>query len=75
VDPQVIRLRSAVYVPGYGKGIAGDTGGLINGRHVDLGYDVENITWHYEWGYVYLLTPVPSSSQIPWILPDSPRER
>jgi resuscitation-promoting factor RpfB len=75
VDPQVIRLRSAVYVPGYGKGVAGDTGGLIKGRHVDLGYDEGKVTWHYEWGYVYLLTPVPSPSQIPWILPDSPRER
>lgn len=75
VDPQVIRLRSAVYVPGYGKGVAGDTGGLIKGRHIDLGYDVGNLTWHYEWGYVYLLTPVPSPSLIPWVLPDSPRER
>jgi uncharacterized protein YabE (DUF348 family) len=75
VDPQVIRLRSPVYVPGYGKAVAGDTGGLIKGRHIDLGYDVGNVTWHYDWGYVYLLTPVPSSKQIPWVLPDSPRER
>jgi len=75
VDPQVVRLRSAVYVPGYGRGIAGDTGGLIKGRHIDLGYDVGGMIWHYEWGYVYLLTPVPPRSQIPWVLPDSPRER
>ena len=75
VDPRVIRLRSNLYVPGYGPGIAGDTGGLIKGRHIDLGYEVDGLVWHYEWGYVYVLTPVPSSGSISWILPDYPRER
>lgn len=75
VDPRVIRLRSNLYVPGYGPGVAGDTGGLIKGRHIDLGYDEGGLVWHYEWGYVYVLTPVPPPSNIPWILPDYPRER
>lgn len=75
VDPRVIRLRSNLYVPGYGPGIAGDTGGLIKGRHIDLGYDEGSLVWHYEWGYVYVLTPVPPASNISYILPDYPRER
>jgi uncharacterized protein YabE (DUF348 family) len=75
VDPRVIRLRSSLYVPGYGPGIAGDTGGLIKGRHIDLGYEQDGLVWHYEWGYVYLLTPVPPPSSISYILPDYPRER
>jgi uncharacterized protein YabE (DUF348 family) len=36
VDPSVIPLGSHVYVPGYGYAIAADTGGMINGRHIDL---------------------------------------
>jgi uncharacterized protein YabE (DUF348 family) len=72
-DPRVIPLRSSLYVPGYGPAIAGDTGGLIKGRHIDLGYEVGSMMWHFEWGYVYLLTPVPSASQINYILPDFPQ--
>jgi 3D (Asp-Asp-Asp) domain-containing protein len=75
VDPRVIRLLSELYVPGYGRGTAADTGGMIKGRHIDLGYDVDNFVMHYRWGYVYVLTPVPSANRIRWILPDFPRER
>jgi len=39
VDPKVIPLMSQVYVPDYGQAVAGDTGGSIVGRHIDLGYD------------------------------------
>ena len=39
VDPSVIPLGTHVYVPGYGYAIASDTGGMINGRHVDLCFD------------------------------------
>jgi 3D (Asp-Asp-Asp) domain-containing protein len=60
VDPRVIHLRSNVYVPGYGVGIAGDTGGAIKGRRIDLGYDDDNLILWYRWVDVYLLTPVPS---------------
>ena len=59
VDPRVINLRSQVYVPGYGVGIAGDTGSAIKGRRIDLGYDDSNLILWYRWVDVYLLTPVP----------------
>ncbi len=61
VDPSVIRLGSQVYVPGYGIGLAGDTGGAIGGRRIDLGYDDSNLELWYRWVDVYLLTPVPST--------------
>ena len=59
VDPRVINLRSEVYVPNYGIGIAGDTGGAIKGQRIDLGYDDDNLVLWYRWVDVYLLTPVP----------------
>ena len=59
VDPNVISLRTEVYVPGYGIGFAGDTGGAIRGRRIDLGYDDGNLELWYKWVDVYLLTPVP----------------
>ncbi|WP_035511125.1 LysM peptidoglycan-binding and 3D domain-containing protein [Halobacillus karajensis] len=36
VDPNVIPLGSEVYVEGYGKAIAGDVGGSINGNRIDV---------------------------------------
>lgn len=36
VDPKVIPLGSKVYVPGYGTAIAGDTGGAIKGKKIDV---------------------------------------
>ncbi len=60
VDPRVINLRSEVYVPNYGIGIAGDTGGAIKGQRIDLGYDDDNLVLWYRWVDVYLLTPVPT---------------
>ena len=59
VDPDIIPLRAEVYVPGYGIGFAGDTGGAIYGRRIDLGYDDDNLVLWYKWVDVYLLTPVP----------------
>ena len=60
VDPRLISLRTNVYVPGYGMGIACDTGGAIIGKRIDLGYDDDNLKLWYRWVDVYLLTPVPS---------------
>jgi uncharacterized protein YabE (DUF348 family) len=60
VDPRYVTLRTQVYVPGYGVGLAGDTGGAIKGRRIDLGYDDDNLVLWYRWVDVYLLTPVPS---------------
>ncbi len=68
VDPRVVNLRSNVYVPGYGVGIAGDTGGSIKGRRIDLGYDDDNLELWYRWVDVYLLTPVPPTHQINYLL-------
>ncbi|HEY4599879.1 MAG TPA: ubiquitin-like domain-containing protein [Cerasibacillus sp.] len=36
VDPSIIPLGSTVWVQGYGKAIAGDTGGSIRGHRIDL---------------------------------------
>ena len=69
VDPRVISLRTNVYVPGYGIGIAGDTGGAIKGRRIDLGYDDDNLVLWYRWVDVYLLTPVPPADQINYVIP------
>lgn len=69
VDPRVIDLGSKVYVPGYGVGLAGDTGGAIKGRRIDLGYDDRNLVHWYRWVDVYLLTPVPPADQIDYTLP------
>jgi uncharacterized protein YabE (DUF348 family) len=75
VDPRVINLRSKMYVPGYGLATAGDTGGRIKGRRIDLGYDEANLILWYKWVDVYLLDPIPPSDQIHWVIPDTPRER
>lgn len=39
VDPRIIPLGSHLYIPGYGRAIAGDTGGAIIGHRVDLAMD------------------------------------
>lgn len=36
VDPKVIKLGTKVYVEGYGYAIAGDTGGAIKGKKIDI---------------------------------------
>lgn len=74
VDPRVINLGSTVYVPGYGVGYVGDTGGAIIGRRIDLGYDDDKLVHWYRWVDVYLLEPVPPPYQIRYILPNWPRE-
>lgn len=69
IDRNVVPFRSDVYVPGYGVGFAGDTGGGVRGRWIDLGYDEEN---YQSWsGYVdvYYLTPVPDPADINYLLP------
>ncbi len=74
VDPDVIRLHTPMYVPGYGFGAAEDTGGLILGMHIDLAFDDDDPSpLHVGWVTIYLLTPVPGD--IPWVLPDYPIER
>jgi cystine transport system substrate-binding protein len=36
VDPSVIPLGSRLTIPGYGEGIAADTGGAVHGAEIDL---------------------------------------
>ena len=38
VDPSVIPMGTRMYIPGYGYGVAADTGGAIVGYTLDLGY-------------------------------------
>ncbi|HLF28752.1 MAG TPA: ubiquitin-like domain-containing protein [Anaerolineae bacterium] len=75
VDPAIIPMRSEMFVPGYGVGMAGDTGGAIIGKHIDLGYDDDNLVIWYRWVDVYLLTPIPPANQIQYTLPNWPVER
>ncbi|MFD2617164.1 3D domain-containing protein [Terrilactibacillus laevilacticus] len=48
VDPSIIPLGTKVYVPGYGTAIAADTGGGINGHHIDIFFNEKSDALH--WG-------------------------
>jgi uncharacterized protein YabE (DUF348 family) len=75
VDPNVIRLHTRMYVPGYGFGAAEDTGGLIVGMRVDLAFDEGDPNSSAPgWITVYLLAPAPPASQITYIMPAYPTE-
>ncbi len=47
VDPRVIPLGTRLYIPGYGYGVAADTGGAIKGDKIDVCFDTraEAIAW------------------------------
>ena len=73
VDPAVVNMQQKLYIPDYGFAIAGDTGGGVKGKHLDLGYsDDDYRAWHW-WTDVYLLWPPPASYAIPYILPNWPQ--
>lgn len=56
VDPSVIPLRTKVYIPGYGVAVAGDTGGAIKGKIIDLGFDdAKTAGWFAHFIDIYLL--------------------
>ena len=47
VDPDVIPLGTRVYVPGYGLGLAADTGGAIIGEKIDLCMEGYEEAWDF----------------------------
>ncbi len=57
VDPDYIPLGTRFYVPGYGECLAADTGGLINGWDVDLGFPMDHTPnpWHTGYVNIYIL--------------------
>jgi uncharacterized protein YabE (DUF348 family) len=68
IDPDIIRYGTRLYVPGYGVGIAADTGGPRSTPYwIDLGYDDDNYVPWSKMADVYLLTPVPDT--IDYLLP------
>lgn len=69
IDPRVVPFRSQVYVPGYGVATAGDTGGGVKGRWIDLGYPEDDFTPWSGYVDVYYLTPVPAPEKINYLLP------
>jgi len=75
IDPTVINLGQRVYVPDYGVALAGDTGGRIKGRRIDLCYDDDNLVPWYRWVDVYVLAPAPPAGEIDWLIPDTPKEK
>ena len=47
VDPRVIRLKTPLYIEGYGYAIAADTGGAIKGKKIDLCFDSYEEAVHF----------------------------
>ena len=47
VDPSVIPLGSKVWVEGYGHAIAGDTGGAIKGKKIDLHVPTKKAAYNF----------------------------
>jgi 3D (Asp-Asp-Asp) domain-containing protein len=57
VDPRVIPLGTRIYIPGYGVGVAEDTGGAVKGNVIDLFFETrdEAIRWGRRNVTVYIL--------------------
>jgi resuscitation-promoting factor RpfB len=69
VDRSVVPFRSWVYVPGYGPGFVGDTGGGVRGRWIDLGYGEDDYRGWSGYVDVYYLAPAPEPNKINYLLP------
>ena len=57
VDPKVIPFGTKLYIPGYGYGVAADTGGAIKGNKIDLCYETraEALNWSIKNITVYVV--------------------
>ncbi|MGE5223242.1 MAG: ubiquitin-like domain-containing protein [Omnitrophica WOR_2 bacterium] len=67
VDTRYIPFFTNLYIPGYGKAVAGDIGSGVQGRWIDLAYSDENYeSWH-QWVTVYFLWPPPDN--VVWYIP------
>lgn len=57
VDPRVIPFGTRIYIPGYGVGVAEDTGGAVKGNVIDLFFETreEAIQWGRRNVTVYIL--------------------
>jgi len=56
VDPTVIPLGTQMYIPGYGYGLAADTGSGIKGNMIDLGYGADDVKdWRTHWQDICIL--------------------
>ncbi|OYD07787.1 3D domain-containing protein [Paludifilum halophilum] len=57
VDPNVIPLGTRLYIPGYGEGVAEDTGGAVNGNTIDLFFESreEAVQWGRRNVTIYIL--------------------
>jgi 3D (Asp-Asp-Asp) domain-containing protein len=57
VDPNIIPLGTKLFIPGYGRAVAGDTGGSIRGHRIDLGFNDNGqaMAWGNRSVTVYLL--------------------
>ena len=55
VDPKVIPLGTKMYIPGYGLGVAEDTGGAIKGKIIDLFYEGDHGWWNARRVDIYLI--------------------
>ncbi|MBU2601592.1 MAG: hypothetical protein KKA32_05415 [Actinobacteria bacterium] len=56
VDPRVIKLGTRLYIPGYGEGLAADTGGDIKGNTIDVWVPTEKQA--RDWGIKYITITV-----------------
>lgn len=57
VDPRVIPLGTHMYIPGYGYGVAADTGSGIIGNMIDLGYSSDDVfDWRTRWVDICILS-------------------
>jgi len=56
VDPTLIPLGTKMFIPGYGYGVAADTGGAVKGYIIDLGFpDGIDVNWTSRWLDIYIL--------------------